>query len=405
MSKKILIIGGGAAGYFLASNLPLSADYEVDIIEKSKSPLQKVKVSGGGRCNVTHAEFVPNELVKNYPRGQKELHSVFARFQPGDTFAWFGDRNLELKTEEDLRVFPVTDSSQSIIDILEEETRKNGVTTHFQEQLQQIEKTNDRYVVKTSQNIYEVDVLVVCTGSSKAVWEILERDLNHSIIPPVPSLFTFNCKAPIFEELEGTSFSNANLSIPSIQLAESGPLLVTHWGMSGPAVLKLSAFGARELAKLGYHFEVEVNFLNLSFAVVYDSLLQFKNENSKQQLVKYQPFIGLTKRFWNKVIWVNRLHQNFTWQELSKGDVSEIAKTLTAYTIQVQGKSTYKDEFVTAGGVDLKEVDMRTMQSKLHPNLFFAGEVLNIDGITGGFNFQACWSEAYIIADCLRANL
>ncbi len=400
--KKIIIVGGGAAGYFLAANLPKSNQYSVTLLEKANEPLQKVKISGGGRCNVTHAEFVPAELVKNYPRGHKELRSVFSKFQPGDTFDWFESRGLPLVIEEDQRVFPETHSSQSIIDIFLSEAEKNEVEIRLSEGVTSIEKTEKGYQVFTPINSYQADILVLAGGSSKAMWKMIENDLGHSVIPPVPSLFTFNCKHPLLQDLAGTSFPNAEVEIPALKSSERGPVLITHWGLSGPGILKLSAFDARELAQMNYEFEIRLNVVGTTYEDLFETLWQYKEENPSLKIDRQRIWYDLSKRFWHRILFLSSISLETYWAELSKKQVQEISRWLTGANLPIKGKSTFKEEFVTAGGIDLKEIDMRTMQSKFQPNVYFAGETLNIDAITGGFNFQACWSEAFIIAEHVK---
>ncbi len=403
--KKIVIIGGGAAGFFLASQLEHNEKYEVLLLEKTAKVLQKVKVSGGGRCNVTHAEFSPSELVKNYPRGHKELRSVFARFQPADTFSWFEEKGLELKVEADNRVFPITNSSQSIIDIFEKCAAENKVDIRLQKTVQSLTKSNENFIIHTSDESFEADFVVICPGASNACWQWIETDLGHSIISPVPSLFTFNSKDEILQDLQGTSFENATVSIPELKQEESGAMLITHWGISGPAVLKLSAFAARELADLNYEFNGSINFISDTLPNTFEALKDFANENPNSKMEIQIIYPTLSKRFWHRVLFINRINLKTYWAEISHKELQKIAETLCSYTFTIKGKSTFKEEFVTAGGVDLKEIDMRRMESKLHPNLYFAGEILNIDAVTGGFNFQACWSEAFLIAEDLKLKI
>ncbi len=392
--KQLIIIGGGASGFFLASNIQ-SENWKVLILEQAKQPLQKVKVSGGGRCNLTHACFTPRELINFYPRGSKELLSVFTRFQPSDTFEWFQKRKVNLKTEEDNRVFPETNTSQTIIETLLNETKKNNVKIHYETTVTGIKNENKKFKIETTQHNYEADALVIATGSSPKVWDILKR-LGHKIIPPVPSLFTFNCKEPLINHLQGISFPKAEIFIPQLKLKESGPILITHWGLSGPAILKLSSRGARELADLNYNFNLRINWISEKPEWVKQTLSEQKQLHPKKSVysLKIHP---ITQRFWQNMLQTLEIKEK-PLADLGKTDSNKIADTLINTNLSIQGKSTFKEEFVTAGGVDLKEIDFRTMQSTLIPNLFFAGEVLNIDGLTGGFNFQACWSEAYIIS-------
>ena len=398
--KKIAIIGGGAAGYFTAANLGKKLGAQTVLFEQSSAPLQKVRVSGGGRCNVTHACFDPKELVEFYPRGKKELLSVFNKFQPGDTMEWFESRKVPLKIEEDNRIFPVSDSSLSIIECLLKETEKNQVEIHLGENVQKIEQKENYFLIYTKSNIYEFEKIIFTPGSSVKSMEIL-RNLNHRILKPVPSLFTFNIKDERLKDLMGISFEWAEISIPNLKLEAEGPLLITHWGLSGPGILRLSAWGALDLAKLNYEFEIKINFIQKEIQDAVDFLNELKIENAKKSVYKTNPF-SFPKRFWQRILEISKIPADLTFSNLNKNQVQKISEELTQGIYKVKGKSTFKDEFVTAGGVDLKEIDFKKMESKIVPNLFLAGEILNIDAITGGFNFQACWSEAFLISEELK---
>ena len=399
--EKIAIIGGGAAGFFLAANLGKELGKQTVIFEQSQSPLQKVRISGGGRCNVTHACFDPLDLVEFYPRGKKELLSVFYQFQPGDTMAWFVDRGVELKIEDDNRIFPVSNSSLSIIECLMKEVEKNKVRLNFSDGVKSIKKIENGYELETSSGVYQFENVVVTTGSTPKFWKIL-KSLGHKIVEPVPSLFTFNCKDPRIDGLMGISFEFAEVKIKSAKLEAEGPMLITHWGFSGPAILRLSAWGALALKERNYKFDVEINFVQQSKEEVIDLLNGKKNNDAKKSIYKYNPF-EFPKRFWVSILSYCKIKEDLVFADLSKKQIEMIAKELTEAIYTVNGKSTFKDEFVTAGGIDLKEVNFQTMESKVSPKLFFAGEVLNIDAITGGFNFQACWSEAFIISNKLKS--
>lgn len=392
--KQLIIIGGGAAGFFLASNLKY-CNWNVLIIEQAKKPLQKLKISGGGRCNLSNACFVPKELTKFYPRGAKELLNVFHQFQPLDTIEWFKNKNTNIKIESDNRIFPETNSSQSIIDTLLNETSSNQINITYETQVTQITKNENKFNIQTNQNLYCADSVVICTGSSQKMWKIIEK-LGHKIIPPVPSLFTFNCKNSLIQNLQGISFLNAEVSIPQLKIKENGPILITHWGLSGPAILRLSAWGAREIANLNYNFSININWISEKFDTVKENLYKIKQAHPKKTISSLKIY-NITQRFW-----LNLLDHvgisNKLLADLGKKDINRIAEIITHTQLIIDGKSTYKNEFVTAGGVDLKEIDFKTMQSKLISGLYFAGEVLNIDAVTGGFNFQACWSEAFIIS-------
>lgn len=392
--KQLIIIGGGAAGFFLASNLK-NKNWKVLILEQAKKPLQKLKISGGGRCNVSNACFIPKNLTKFYPRGSKELLSVFHRFQPSDTLEWFKNKGINLKTERDNRIFPETNSSQTIIDALLKEALSNHVTIHYETIVTHIAKDENKFVIQTNQNSYNADAIVICTGSSPKMWEIIKK-LEHKIIPPVPSLFTFNCKNSLLQNLQGISFPEAEISIPQFKIKETGPVLITHWGLSGPAILKLSAWMAREMADLNYTFSLNINWIGEKFDSVKEQLQRIKQAQPKK-LIHSVKVYNITQRFWLNILKQTEIPNKLV-ADLGKTDINKIAEMLTHTQLNIEGKSTFKEEFVTAGGVDLKEIDFKTMQSKLIPDLYFAGEVLNIDAVTGGFNFQACWSEAYIIS-------
>lgn len=397
--KQIIIIGGGAAGFFCASNLD-ETKYNITILEQNSDVLQKVKISGGGRCNVTHACFDPRELVQFYPRGNKELLSVFTKFQPGDTMDWFDQRKVPLKIENDNRVFPESNSSQTIINTLLNEIQQKNVDVKTKCSVKEIEKLDEKYVVTTSLGDFEADFVIYTTGSSPKSLKIIEN-LGHKIIDLVPSLFTFNIKNDLLKELPGTSFENAEISIPKLKTEESGPLLITHWGLSGPAILKISAWEALSLAKVKYNFEIEVNFISKDIDDAEKLFQNFKQSNPKKTIGLAKIF-DITNRFWQKILEVSNVDLNKQVAQISGKEMQTILENLCKKKLQVTGKSTFKDEFVTAGGVDLKEINFKNMSSKILPNFYVAGEVLNIDAVTGGFNFQACWSEAWLIAQDLN---
>ena len=397
--KQIIIIGGGAAGFFCAANLD-QTKFKVTILEQNSDVLQKVKISGGGRCNVAYACFDPRELVNFYPRGNKELLSVFHKFQPGDTMEWFENRNVPLKIEADNRIFPESNSSQSIINAMVSEVQKKGFEVRTKSVVLDIQKTDDRYLITTNTEKLAADYVVFSTGSSPKSLKLLQN-LGHKIVDLVPSLFTFNIKNETLKDLMGTSFPNAEVSIPQLKMEESGPMLITHWGLSGPAILKISAWKARELAKLNYKFDVLVNFLGIEKDTTEEIFVSFKKENPKKNIGSSKIF-DITTRFWHRILWLSKIDLNKNISQISGAELAEILENLCENKMQVSGKSTYKDEFVTAGGVELKEINFKTMESKILPNFFIAGEVLNIDAVTGGFNFQACWSESWLIASALN---
>jgi len=401
----VIIIGGGAAGFFTAINAAdKNPKLKIIILERGKEVLTKVKVSGGGRCNVTHAEFLPKELTQNYPRGEKELLGPFHTFMTGDTIEWFEKRGVELKIEADGRMFPVSDSSQTIIDCFLSEAKRLGVEVLLNQSVKEILKGADHFTINTATDTFSAAKIVVATGSNPKIWQLLEG-LGHSIVPAVPSLFTFNIKDQRIAELPGISTSaNVKILLPAgvPPLGVRGlPLLITHWGMSGPAILKLSAWGARVLEPLKYHFKIEVNWLNsISEEEALDALKDLKSSQGKQTIFKYAQF-DLPKRLWQSLVKASGIDERLTWAEASRENLQNIANQLTTAIFEVTGKSTFKEEFVTAGGVDLKEVNFKTFESRICKNLYFAGEVLNIDAITGGFNFQNAWTGGYLVAQAI----
>jgi len=397
--KQIIIIGGGAAGFFCASNLD-EKKYKITILEQNSDVLQKVKISGGGRCNVSHACFDPRELVQFYPRGHKELLSVFTKFQPGDTMEWFEKRKVSLKIENDNRIFPESNSSQTIINTFLNEIQQKNVEVKTKCSVKEIEKLDEKYVVKTSLGDFEADFVIYATGSSPKSLKII-GNLGHKIIDLVPSLFTFNIKDDVLKDLAGTSFEMAETSIPKLKTEESGPLLITHWGLSGPAILKISAWEAINLAKVKYNFEVQVNFISKDIEDAEELFQIFKQSNPKKTIGQSKIF-DITNRFWQRILEVSKVDLNKQVANISGKEMQTILENLCKKKFHVTGKSTFKDEFVTAGGVDLKEINFKNMASKILPNFYVAGEVLNIDAVTGGFNFQACWSEAWLIAQNLN---
>ena len=398
--KKVIIIGGGASGFFTAANIDTKL-YDVTILEQNSDVLQKVKISGGGRCNVSHACFDPRELVQFYPRGNKELLSVFTKFQPGDTMNWYEEHGVALKIEDDNRIFPESNSSQSIIDCLVNECRKKNVKILTKQTVTEILPQENGYKIHTTDQNYFADYVVFSTGSSPKAFKILEK-LGHQIITPVPSLFTFNIKNEILKDLMGTSFQYVDIEIPKLNLEESGSLLITHWGLSGPAILKLSAWGARELAALKYQFEIIVNFIGTASEDALEIFKKFK-ENEPKKSIGQAKIFDITNRFWQRILFVSGIDTAKQIANINNKEMQKIIENLCSCRMNVTGKSTFKEEFVTAGGVDLKEMDFKTMKSKKLPNFYISGEVLNIDAVTGGFNFQACWSEGWLIAQDLNA--
>ena len=401
MKQKIIIIGGGAAGFFtaitIAENNP---DMDITILEKGDKVLQKVKVSGGGRCNVTNACFTPQELVEFYPRGKKELLGPFHQFMTGDTMEWFEGHGVPLKIEEDNRIFPESNSSQTIIDCFTESAQKGGVKLSLNQNVTKIEKVNAQFVIHTGSDKFIADKLVIASGSNPKIWELISK-LGHNIIDPVPSLFTFNINDNRIKEIPGVSVPNATVSLIDSKFESSGPVLITHWGLSGPAILKLSAFGALFLAEKNYQYTVKINWLSKSKESVLTKLNILKRENPKKQIILRSVFKDIPKRLWENLVLASQISQEQRWADVSNKQLNQLTEQLTSSVFKAYGKTTFKDEFVTAGGVDLKEINFKRFESKIHQNLFFAGEVLNIDAVTGGFNFQNAWTSGFISGNAI----
>ena len=402
--KKVIIIGGGAAGFFTAINAKeMNPELDITILEKGKEVLQKVKISGGGRCNVTHACFEPKELVQFYPRGNKELLGPFHQFMTGDTFEWFENNGIPLKIEKDNRVFPESNSSQTIIDCFLNKTKRLGISVLKNHGVNTIQKQANSWLLITKEKQFVCDAVVIAAGSSKKVWE-LSKAMGHTIISPVPSLFTFNIKDARIKDLLGISVPNATVQLEDTNLEASGPLLITHWGMSGPAILKLSAFGARVLAEKNYEYQVQVDWLSRPTHKIVNVLLNLKKKHSKKQVIVRSPFEEIPKRLWERFVLATTIKTTFNWADVSHEQIDALANQLTKSVFTAKGKSTFKEEFVTAGGVDLREINFKNFESKLQNNLFFVGEVLNIDAVTGGFNFQNAWTGGWLCSKALAGR-
>jgi predicted Rossmann fold flavoprotein len=404
----VVVAGGGPAGFFAAIRCAeLNPRLRVLIIERSKTYLGKVLISGGGRCNVTHACFEPAELITYYPRGAAELRGAFSRFQPADTVKWFEERDVKLKTESDGRMFPVTDSSETIAACLRANAKKAGIMAHTGMGLLAAErnpKGGFRLTVQKDAEAFSIQTkkLLIATGSDPKTREIV-RSLGHSIEEPVPSLFTFNVKDKRISGLEGVSVEDVTLKMDS--LVQRGALLITHWGLSGPVVLRLSAWGARELNEKKYRAKLIVNWLgDYTFEKALEILQRNKDwhENVRRKVLTHQAFTQIPSRLWKQIV---HFVGEKTWGDISKAELQKLAKELTAGEFRIEGKGQFKEEFVTCGGVKLNEVDFKTMQSRLVDNLFFAGEVLNIDGLTGGFNFQSSWTTGWLAGNALASLL
>ncbi|WP_309641798.1 NAD(P)/FAD-dependent oxidoreductase [Flavobacterium sp.] len=396
----IIIVGGGAAGFFTAINIvEKNPKLKVAILERGQSVLEKVRISGGGRCNVTHACFVPNDLVKFYPRGEKELRGPFHQFCSGDTIEWFEKHGIALKIEDDGRMFPESNSSQTIIDCFLNETKKLGIAVLMGQSVQSIFKSEKFWKVETHSETFACQKLIMTSGSNPKIWDMLQK-LGHSIVNPVPSLFTFNIKDPRIKDLMGVS-AFASVHVKDTKLNASGPMLITHWGMSGPGILRLSAWGARILHDKNYQFTIIVNWLHdVDFNECIEILKTLKQDQAKKAVSKKSPF-EFPNRLWESFVLASGIESETKWADLSKTQLQNLANQLTNAHFQVNGKSTFKEEFVTAGGVDLKEINFKTMESKLLPDVYFAGEIVNIDAITGGFNFQNAWTSGFIVAESI----
>ncbi|MDE0773656.1 MAG: NAD(P)/FAD-dependent oxidoreductase [Ulvibacter sp.] len=404
----VIVIGGGAAGFFAAINLKTKApNLKVAILERGSQVLTKVKISGGGRCNVTHGEFIPSELSKNYPRGEKELLGPFHTFMTGDTLAWFEERGVNIKMEEDGRMFPVSNTSQTIIDCFLNQIATLGVSLLKEHPVKEIHKLEHSWSVTTTNKTLLAQKIVIATGSNPKIWNILSA-LKHTIVPPVASLFTFNIKDQRILDLPGVS-SQVSIKVMDqkgkVVLQSEGPLLITHWGMSGPAILKLSAWGARILEALDYTFTIVVNWLlDQNQEDILHRLLKLKTKHPKQTIAKYPQF-DIPRRLWQSIVKTSGITPLEIWADIPKSKLQNLAQQLTQSYFEVSGKSTFKEEFVTAGGVALEEVNFKTFESRVHPNLYFAGEVINVDAITGGFNFQNAWTSAYIVSKAISQDL
>ncbi len=407
MNKKLkaVVIGGGAAGFFGAITCAQTfPDYEVLLLEKSNKLLSKVRVSGGGRCNVTHALFDNNKLVKYYPRGNKALLSPFNQFSAADTIRWFESRGVKLKTEADGRMFPITDNSETVIDCLWGEAKRLGVKIKTSTGVRSVQPLNNaadtstrfKLVLLNNEEIICHKVLLATGGNPNLqAYQWLHMQ-HHAIEKPVPSLFTFNTPHSALLELSGVSVPEVIVKVAGTKLQQTGPLLITHWGFSGPAILKLSAWGARELHELNYRFTLLINWVpQFNEADLREELLSYKEQNSKKVISAHALF-GLPSRLWKKMTEGAGISGELRWGDLAKKNLNKLIDTLVKGSFQVDGKSTFKEEFVTCGGISLDDINLQTMESKHIKGLFFAGEVMDIDGVTGGFNFQSAWTTGYI---------
>jgi predicted Rossmann fold flavoprotein len=401
VKKELIVIGGGAAGIFCAASAArMDASLRVTVLEKTGRLLAKVRISGGGRCNVTHACSDISEMAGNYPRGGHFVRKAFYKWFTGDTIAWFRDRGVELKTEADGRMFPVSDSSQTIIDCLMKEVNKYGVEIMLHAEVKEVVKEG-RFVVRLAdgRELGADYVCIACGGYPKSGMFDWIRRLGHSVEDPAPSLFTFNLEEKGITALMGVAVPDAQVKISGSRLVERGPLLITHWGLSGPAVLKLSAWGARALAAADYRFRVVVDWLpETGEQEVRRRLQTLRYELAARKMGSGSPF-GLPQRLWDFLLGNSGIDLALRWADMSSRDQNRLVSALSGSTFTVRGKTTFKEEFVTAGGVRLAEVDPSTMQSRKVPGLFFAGEILDVDGVTGGFNFQHAWTSGWVAAE------
>lgn len=405
-SIKVVVIGGGAAGFFGAINCANTHPHaEVILLEAGQQFLAKVRISGGGRCNVTHACFDSAQFVQNYPRGGKALRGAFSRFQAKDTVEWFTDKGVTLKTEEDGRMFPITDNSETIVNCLIETAKAAGVKIKTQARVTEIkfdsqDENNSFEITLKSGEILTADRLLLATGSNPLGYRWAQQ-LGHKIIPPVPSLFTFNITDERLKDLAGISVNNAKIKLPKAKLEQTGPLLITHWGLSGPAVLKLSAWGARFLQDCRYQTSLIINWLPQSNPeVLREELLAVKSQLPHRVVSSSCP-VMIPRRLWKQLTLAVGIDEQKRWGEVSNKVLNQLIPELTQGEYQVNGKGVFKEEFVTCGGVSLKEVNFKTMESRCCPNLFFAGEILDIDGVTGGFNFQSAWTTGWLAGQAM----
>lgn len=404
--KRLIVIGGGAAGFFCAVNAArMNENLEVILLEKASKLLAKVKISGGGRCNVTHACFDISEMSRRYPRGKNFVKKSFHQFFTTDTMEWFQSRGVELKSEPDGRMFPITDSSQSIINCLLNEASKYNVQIQLKTEVRKIERVGDQWVLQLSnENSLSTDYVCIASGGypKETMFEWI-KTIGHTINAPVPSLFTFNMPGNAITELMGVTIEKAKVKVAGTKLVETGPLLITHWGMSGPVILRLSAWGARELAAMNYEFSIHINWLEklgYNEPDLRNQMQDFRDQHASKKIANHN-FGELPSRLWQYILELSGVSKDWRFADLPKKTENLLIKNLVDFTASVKGKTTFKEEFVTAGGIQLSEIDVNTMMSKKAPNLFFAGEILDVDGITGGFNFQHAWTSGYIAAKAI----
>lgn len=406
--KRLVVVGGGAAGFFCAVNAAqMNPSLEVILLEKTNKLLSKVRVSGGGRCNVTHACFDIGEMSRKYPRGQQFVRKAFHQFFTTETIEWFAQRDVELKAEADGRMFPLTDSSQTIVDCLVKEVNRYSVSIRMNAEVKKLNAVAGRKEIQvhlSKDEIIQADLIcIACGGYPKSSMFEWLRELGHTIEEPVPSLFTFNMPAHPITKLMGVSVENARVRITGTKLEQEGPLLITHWGLSGPAVLKLSAWGARILKEKNWEFGISVNWLaGKAEDEIRSVFQQSRVALASQRLLGKNPF-GLPQRLWEFMLEHSQIKKDTRWADLTSKDQNRLIRNLNDCEFVIKGKTTFKEEFVTAGGIRLSEVDVNTMMSRKMDHLFFAGEILDVDGITGGFNFQHAWTSGYIAAKSIAS--
>lgn len=408
MQQKLIVIGGGAAGFFCAVNAArLQPHLLVIIVEKTNKILQKVKISGGGRCNVTHACGDTEYLLQHYPRGKNFLKKLFYNFGHTNTIDWFQSRGVTLKTEADGRMFPITNNSQTIIDILMQEMNRYGVQLQYNTDVKKIYKENNLFHLETSQgSLLQADYVCIASGGyPKSFLFDWTKATGHTIETPVPSLFTFNIPGHSLCALMGVAVSPVKIHITGTTLKQEGPLLITHWGISGPAVLKLSAWAARLLAEKNYQFQVVINWIPAyTTTSLQDYWLVLQQQNARQKIHSRNPF-NLPNRLWQYLLHEAEIPEAFNWASVTTKQKNRLIQLLTQFNCNVQGKTTFKEEFVTSGGIRLSEINPANMESRLVPGLYFAGEITDVDGVTGGFNFQYAWSSGYVAAQSIAASV
>lgn len=404
-SFDLAVIGGGAAGFFGAIiAAEINPNLSIIILEKTTKLLSKVKVSGGGRCNVTHHCFDPTPLSKHYPRGSRELKSLFRKFQAKDIVTWFESKGVKLKTEEDGRIFPVSNNSQTIIDCFLREAEKHQIQIKMHAEVRKISAHENEFALELNgENLFAKKILIASGGyNNLQSYEWLKPAI---IIPPIPSLFTFNDSDKKFNDLMGVSVAQAEIKIAGTKFSETGPLLITHWGLSGPAVIKLSAWAAEYLHDKKYEFTALINWTGSVSEEGIRKDLQEININHGKQKISTNPLYKIPSRLWARLCELAEIEPNKTWAELPRKNLNRLVEFIIRCPFEIKGKTTFKEEFVTCGGVDLKSIDLETMESKLTKGIYFAGEVLNIDGETGGFNFQSAWTTAYVAAKSISKSV